>query len=182
MHFVQNPLDSRLRRITSDLPACGLSRVASFLINDEEESLMERSHYNAHLTIISNFKSKVRQGGDEQTTKTVQKVRLGACEEANAASPMNWNSNMRIITLNFNGIRSAYNKGFLEWFGKQDADILCVQELKAQAGDMTPDMFSPLGYHGYFHYAEKKGYSGVAIYSKRKPDNVIVRPSTPTAR
>ncbi len=81
---------------------------------------------------------------------------------------------MRIITLNFNGIRSAYNKGFLNWFGKQDADILCVQELKAQAPDMTPDMLAPFGYHGYFHYAEKKGYSGVGIYCKRKPDNVIV--------
>jgi len=81
---------------------------------------------------------------------------------------------MRIITLNLNGIRSAYNKGLLEWFAKQDADILCVQELKAQAADMTPDMLAPLGYHGYFHYAEKKGYSGVGIYSKRKPDNVTV--------
>jgi len=81
---------------------------------------------------------------------------------------------MRIITLNFNGIRSAYNKGFLDWFGKQNADILCVQELKAQQPDMTPDMFAPHGYHGYFHYAEKKGYSGVGIYSKNKPDNVIV--------
>ncbi len=81
---------------------------------------------------------------------------------------------MRIITLNFNGIRSAYNKGFLEWFGKQNADILCVQELKAQEADMTPDMLSPHGYHGYFHYAEKKGYSGVGIYCKKKPDNVII--------
>ena len=81
---------------------------------------------------------------------------------------------MRIITLNLNGIRSAWNKGLLEWFGKQNADILCVQELKAQAADMTPDMLAPLGYHGYFHYAEKKGYSGVGIYCKRQPDNVIV--------
>ena len=81
---------------------------------------------------------------------------------------------MRIITLNLNGIRSAYNKGLLEWFAKQNADILCVQELKAQAADMTPDMLAPLGYHGYFHYAEKKGYSGVGIYSKRKPEAVIV--------
>jgi exodeoxyribonuclease-3 len=81
---------------------------------------------------------------------------------------------MRIITLNLNGIRSACNKGLLEWFGKQNADILCVQELKAQAADMTPDMLSPHGYHGYFHYAEKKGYSGVGIYCKNKPDNVIV--------
>jgi len=81
---------------------------------------------------------------------------------------------MRIITLNLNGIRSAYNKGLLEWFGKQEADILCVQELKAQQPDMTPDMLSPHGFHGYFHYAEKKGYSGVGLYSQRKPDNVIV--------
>jgi exodeoxyribonuclease III len=81
---------------------------------------------------------------------------------------------MRIITLNLNGIRSAWNKGLLEWFGKQNADILCVQELKAQAADMTPEMLSPPGYHGYFHYAEKKGYSGVGIYCKCKPDNVIV--------
>ena len=81
---------------------------------------------------------------------------------------------MRIITLNLNGIRSAYNKGLPEWFAKQNADILCVQELKAQAADMTSDMLAPLGYHGYFHYAEKKGYSGVGIYSKRKPEAVIV--------
>ena len=77
---------------------------------------------------------------------------------------------MRIITLNLNGIRSACNKGMLEWFAKQNADIVCVQELKAQAADMTPDMLSPPGFHGYFHYAEKKGYSGVGIYCKRKPD------------
>ncbi len=81
---------------------------------------------------------------------------------------------MRIITLNLNGIRSAFNKGLLDWFGQQQCDILCVQELKAQELDMTPDMLSPHGYHGYFHYAEKKGYSGVAIYTRRKPDNVIV--------
>lgn len=80
---------------------------------------------------------------------------------------------MRVISLNLNGIRSAYNKGLLAWFSEQNADVLCVQELKAQAADMTPDMLAPLGYHGYFHYAEKKGYSGVGIYSKTKPDAVI---------
>jgi exodeoxyribonuclease-3 len=81
---------------------------------------------------------------------------------------------MRIITLNLNGIRSACSKGMLPWFAQQNADILCVQELKAQVADMTPDMLAPHGYHGYFHYAEKKGYSGVGIYSKTKPDKVIV--------
>jgi exodeoxyribonuclease-3 len=86
---------------------------------------------------------------------------------------------MRIITLNLNGIRSAYNKGMMEWLAKQNTDILCVQELKAQAADMTPDMLAPLGYHGYFHYAEKKGYSGVGIYSKSKPDKVIVGVNIP---
>jgi exodeoxyribonuclease-3 len=81
---------------------------------------------------------------------------------------------MRIISLNLNGIRSAYNKGLPDWLGKQNADILCVQELKAQTIDMTPEMLAPLGYHGFFHYAEKKGYSGVGIYSQHKPDKVIV--------
>ena len=80
---------------------------------------------------------------------------------------------MKIITANLNGIRSAANKGFFTWMLAQQADIVCVQELKAQAADMVQDMLSLPGYHGYFHYAEKKGYSGVGIYTKRKPDAVI---------
>ncbi len=80
---------------------------------------------------------------------------------------------LKIIAANLNGIRSALKKGFFEWMAQQDADFICVQELKAQAADMTPDMLNPRGYHGYFHYAEKKGYSGAGIYSKRLPDAVI---------
>ncbi|HEY0666234.1 MAG TPA: exodeoxyribonuclease III [Gallionella sp.] len=80
---------------------------------------------------------------------------------------------MRIITLNLNGIRSAASKGLYEWLAKQEADIVCLQELKAQAVDMTEQMLAPDGYHGYFHYAEKKGYSGVGIYSRREPDAVV---------
>jgi len=80
---------------------------------------------------------------------------------------------VRIISLNLNGIRSAVNKGYLPWLQKQNADIICMQEIKAQAADMTPEMFNPEGYFGYFHYAEKKGYSGVGIYCKTKPDAVI---------
>ena len=79
----------------------------------------------------------------------------------------------RIISVNLNGIRSAANKGFYTWLQKQNADMICMQELKAQAADMTPEMLAPKGYFGYFHYAEKKGYSGVGIYSKIKPDTVI---------
>jgi exodeoxyribonuclease-3 len=80
---------------------------------------------------------------------------------------------MRIITLNLNGIRSAANKGFYPWLQQMQPDILCMQEIKAQANDMTAEMLAPEGYHGYFHYADKKGYSGVGIYSKQKPDAVI---------
>ncbi len=79
---------------------------------------------------------------------------------------------MRIITINLNGIRSATSKGFYEWLAAQDADIICLQELKAQAADMTGQMLSPPGYHGYFHYAEKKGYSGVGIYCRKKPQHI----------
>jgi exodeoxyribonuclease III len=80
---------------------------------------------------------------------------------------------MRIITANLNGIRSAANKGFFAWLQMQQADVICTQEIKAQAADMTEEMLAPVGYFGYFHYAEKKGYSGVGIYSKAKPDAVI---------
>ncbi|OIR04920.1 exodeoxyribonuclease [mine drainage metagenome] len=80
---------------------------------------------------------------------------------------------MKIISLNLNGIRSAKNKGVYEWLKKQQADVICLQEIKAQAADMHDDMLEMEGYYGYFHYAEKKGYSGVGIYSKAKPDAVI---------
>lgn len=80
---------------------------------------------------------------------------------------------MRVISLNLNGIRSAASKGFYNWLSQQNADIVCLQELKAQATNMTEPMRQPDGYFGYFHYAEKKGYSGVGIYSKRPADAVI---------
>ena len=81
---------------------------------------------------------------------------------------------MRIITVNLNGIRSAASKGFYEWLACQNADVICLQELKAQAADMTEQMLNPAGYYGYFHYAQKKGYSGVGIYCREKPQQVIV--------
>jgi exodeoxyribonuclease-3 len=80
---------------------------------------------------------------------------------------------LRIISLNLNGIRSAARKGFLDWLAQQDADVVCVQELKAQVGDMGRSMLNPEGWFGYFHYAEKKGYSGVGIYARRQPDAII---------
>lgn len=79
---------------------------------------------------------------------------------------------MRIISVNLNGIRSARNKGFFDWLPSQRADVVCVQEVKAQAADMSADMLAPAGFHGYFHYAEKKGYSGVGLYTRLKPGSV----------
>ncbi|WP_255988174.1 exodeoxyribonuclease III [Chitinolyticbacter albus] len=80
---------------------------------------------------------------------------------------------MRIVSANLNGIRSATNKGFLDWVATSGADVIGLQELKAQAGDLTDAMRAPAGYHGYFHYAEKKGYSGVGLYCRREPDAII---------
>ena len=80
---------------------------------------------------------------------------------------------MRIITLNLNGIRSASRKGVFQWMARARADVVCVQELKAQAGDLDDVMRAPGAFRGYFHHAEKKGYSGVGIYCRREPDRVV---------
>lgn len=79
---------------------------------------------------------------------------------------------MRIITANLNGIRSASSKGFFDWLKRQQADVVCVQEAKAQAADMSPAMHNPGGFRGYFSLAEKKGYAGVGLYCRREPDVV----------
>lgn len=84
---------------------------------------------------------------------------------------------MRVITFNLNGIRSAHRKGFFDWLATQNADIICLQELKAQADtiDANPAIFklAHANYNHAFHFAEKKGYSGVAIYSRFKPKKII---------
>lgn len=80
---------------------------------------------------------------------------------------------MRIMTFNANGIRSAVNKDFFPWFHAQDVDVMCVQETKAQEHQLAGEAFRPPGYHVAFRDAiTKKGYSGVAIYSRREPDEI----------
>ncbi len=79
---------------------------------------------------------------------------------------------MRIITLNANGIRAAANKGFFEWMHRQRADVVCIQETKAQHPQLGDRHFFPPGYHVYYHDALRKGYSGTAIYSRPQPDRV----------
>ncbi len=81
---------------------------------------------------------------------------------------------LRIITANLNGIRSAAKKGFFEWANTQSPDILCIQELKAQEADLDSTLMNPNGYHGFFQYAHKKGYSGVGLYSKKAPDSIKI--------
>jgi len=80
---------------------------------------------------------------------------------------------LRIITLNLNGIRSAWSKGFPDWLAAQSADIVCLQEIKAQEGDLNADMLAPAGFHAFYHCAERKGYSGVGLYTRLPPERVI---------
>lgn len=81
----------------------------------------------------------------------------------------------KIITCNTNGIRSAAAKGFFDWLEVQQADVVCIQETKAQVHQLTAPVFTPAGYHCFYNDAIKKGYSGTALYSRVKPQRVITR-------
>jgi exodeoxyribonuclease-3 len=81
---------------------------------------------------------------------------------------------MNIISYNVNGIRAAERKGLSQWLNEEKPDIFCLQELKANQSDVDLSVFEKLGYHIYWHSAEKKGYSGVGIFTKIKPQNVEI--------
>ncbi len=81
----------------------------------------------------------------------------------------------KIITCNTNGIRAAARKGFFEWLANEDADVVCIQETKAQVHQLEDAVFRPEGYHCYYNDAERKGYSGTAIYSRLQPTRVVTR-------
>lgn len=83
-------------------------------------------------------------------------------------------STLRIISYNVNGIRAAIRKGFLDWLATHPAEIICVQETKALQADVDHEPFRQLGYHDYWFSAQKKGYSGVAVFSKHKAHQVIL--------
>lgn len=80
---------------------------------------------------------------------------------------------MKIISYNLNGIRAATTKGFIDWLEKESPDVICIQETKAQIDQMPTFELNSIGYESYYFSAQKKGYSGVAILCKRKPDQVI---------
>ncbi|MDR1500016.1 MAG: exodeoxyribonuclease III [Tannerellaceae bacterium] len=80
---------------------------------------------------------------------------------------------MKIVSYNVNGLRSATGKGLPEWIAKEQPDVLCIQETKLQPEQFPASVFSDLGYHAYLFSAQKKGYSGVAILTRKEPDNVV---------
>ena len=81
-------------------------------------------------------------------------------------------ASLKLISWNVNGIRAAYKKGFLDWFSRENPDILCLQETKAHPDQLIDELKSVNGYQSHFSSAEKKGYSGVVIYTKPKPVKV----------
>ena len=80
---------------------------------------------------------------------------------------------MKIISYNVNGIRAAINKGFIEWLRESNIDVICIQETKANKEQVEINLLEKIGYHNYWFSAQKKGYSGVAIFSKKPPNNII---------
>jgi exodeoxyribonuclease III len=81
-------------------------------------------------------------------------------------------SGLRIVSYNVNGIRAAMGKGLIEWLATDPADIVCIQETKAHRENVAHALFTELGYHDYWFSARKKGYSGVAVFTRIKPDHV----------
>ncbi len=81
----------------------------------------------------------------------------------------------RIITCNTNGIRAAARKGFFDWLATQEADVVCLQETRAQVAQLSDPIFTPQGYHCYYNEAERKGYSGTALFSRVQPQRVLTR-------
>jgi len=82
---------------------------------------------------------------------------------------------MKLISWNVNGLRAVARKGFQLWLRKSGADIICLQETKAHPSQLPKELLQPVGYYSYFNSAQKKGYSGVAVYTKKKPRKIETR-------
>ena len=119
--------------------------------------------------MLSAAPGKVAAGAARAPRSTVAALQTGAPRRASSFRPP-----MRLITANLNGIRSAASKGFFDWLKHQKADALGVQELKAQA-DVVEGQFDACGrLRGHFHYAQKKGYSGVGLYTHQEPSELRI--------
>jgi exodeoxyribonuclease-3 len=80
---------------------------------------------------------------------------------------------LRVVSFNANGLRAAARKGFFRWFARQRADVLCVQEIRAGEDDLDDRLYRTRGFHRVVHGAQRRGYSGVAIYSRREPSAIV---------
>jgi len=89
------------------------------------------------------------------------------------APPSPPGTDLRVITLNANGIRAAARKGFFPWLARQRADVVCIQETKAQAAQLAAPEFRPKGFHCFYFDAAKPGYAGTALYSREQPNEVV---------
>ena len=88
---------------------------------------------------------------------------------------------MKIVSWNVNGLRACAKNGFRKWLDKSDAEIVALQEVRAKPEELPDDLAAPAGWHTHFVPAEKAGYSGVGIYSRRKPDSVITALGVPAS-
>ncbi len=79
---------------------------------------------------------------------------------------------MKIVSWNVNGIRAVHKKGFLKWLNKSQADIVCLQETKAKPEQLEPELIKPFNYYSFFNSAQRKGYSGTAVYTKTNPEKI----------
>jgi len=82
---------------------------------------------------------------------------------------------MKIISWNVNGLRAVHKKGFLEWLKKSGADMICLQEIKAEMNKVPAELINPAGYFSFYNPAQKKGYSGTAIFTKQKPLKILTK-------
>ena len=81
---------------------------------------------------------------------------------------------MHLFSWNVNGVRAAQKKGFLEWLHQERPDVLAIQETKCQPDQLDPELRQPDGYHAYWAYAQRKGYSGVALFTVQEPRSVQI--------
>lgn len=88
---------------------------------------------------------------------------------------------MKIASINVNGIRDAVDRGFLDWLAQQDADVVCVQNIKAKSFELGDHILYPEGYEGYFLDAEEDGFSGVALYCRKIPKAIMYGLGFPSA-
>ena len=80
----------------------------------------------------------------------------------------------RVVTLNANGLRSAVTKGLLGWLARRQPDVVCLQEVKAQEADLPERLLKPTGLHAHYHFAQTRGYSGAALFSRKRPRKVTI--------